>query len=163
MSGSRQDIELAESIIADLDQPPVGGPPTHHLYQCRHTSPSSLIELLSSLDRESAAAPSPPKKGKRSSKRRVSGRTKYNGDDGTGALYVICNDPEWEEHYLPLLEMLDRPTEREFTVLPVESADPAEVINARGRACVDCVTKLTAACTLGSIDPAGTCPRPTCG
>jgi len=131
VSGNRKDIELVEGIVADLDKPPAGGAPTPHLYECRHASPSSLIGLLNSLDRESATVMSPSKKkGKRSSKKRASSGTKYHGDDATGSLYIICNVTEWEEHYLPLLEMLDRATEREFNIVPVENADPAVIINA---------------------------------
>ena len=131
----QQVIGLLREIIADLDRPLPGGGPSPHLYKCRNAAPSALVNLLNTLDRESTGAPLPSgKKGKRSSKARVRGGTKYHGDDATGTLYVICNDTEWNEHYLPLLETLDRAVESEITVVPIEHGEVTAVIDSVTRA-----------------------------
>ncbi|MCP4590533.1 MAG: hypothetical protein GY842_07305 [bacterium] len=125
-------VDLIRSIAADLDQPSVGGEATVHIYKCRNGIPSGLINLLTSLDRESASAPSAAgkkgKKGKRPARKRSAGGTRYHGDDAAGTLYVICNADEWEEHYLPLLKTLDEAVEKQVTILELQNIDPNDMI-----------------------------------
>lgn len=131
--GNARAIELARGVIADLDQPSTLPDSSVHIYECRYAAPSALVGLLNTLDRESARKPTAPsgkKKGSRPPKKRSKGGTKYHGVDATRLLYVICTDTEWEEDYVPLLEMLDSSAElpRDITVILVENADPAEII-----------------------------------
>ncbi len=148
--GDSQAIELYRGIIEDLDQP--GEETDIHIYECRYISPSILINLLNTLDKKGgggSAARAPAKsrqakrgkaspKPRRPSRGKAAGGTKYHGDDATGKLYVVCTDEEWEQDYLPLIEMLDREAKvnTDIEVIPVENLEAAEIITQINQAMV---------------------------
>lgn len=131
--GPAKAVELAREIVADLDLPTEEV--TAHFYQCRNATPSALVTLLTSLDKESAGAPAVPQPRKGPAARRArrasrtDGGTKYHADDQTRTLYVICNDLEWEAHYQPLLASLDRAVLPDMTVIPIDHGEPDEVLD----------------------------------
>ncbi len=134
IGGSPNDIAKVKDLIAQLDVAPDGPADVIHDIRLKNMKPSSMIGILQAWEAQETGSAQPRRTVRRGRNRRartqVSGGNKFQGDDATGWLYVICPDEEWEQTYKPLIERLDETGSAtpEFAIISIENIEPEEAI-----------------------------------
>ncbi|MBN1510860.1 MAG: hypothetical protein JXB13_02505 [Phycisphaerae bacterium] len=132
--GTAADIEGAVTILTELDV--AQDEETLHKARLQHAKPSAVANMLKALDAGAAPAAPPaaaPRRGRQAPRRPTAAQQtgeKFQGDDATNMLYVLCSDEEWDDRYWPLIQDLDADAEPviEWQRIPVANADPQEIV-----------------------------------
>lgn len=134
--GTAADIEGAVTILRELDV--AQDEETLHKARLQHAKPSAVANMLKALDAGAAPAAPPaaaPRRGRQAPRRPTAAQQtgeKFQGDDATNMLYVLCSDEEWDERYWPLIQDLDADAEPviEWQRIPVANVEPQKIVEA---------------------------------
>jgi len=137
LAGPAREVSQARAIIAKLDVDSGAPPDNINTIVLDCMAPSALVGILTAWDAADAptAAPAQPAGSAQRRARRPAARApstgKFQPDDATRTLRVICTDEDWQERYEPMISRLDREAcgEPEHTILKVEHIASAEAIS----------------------------------